>query len=454
LSNGLSYNLVYIVNQVLSKDAGLAAKLANEIADKLSGEDLLYNQQAASIDMNFLNNIIQIQNANNGRNADNPQQSPTLPSNTISRLVELLVSAALNANLNNRGDQLMYNSATNILTWLAGRTDVVQSYAPSRFDELQKKINRFQQMNGPSTEPGMNQIFQNGTPEAIIKAATSAPAYLQDNYYSQATQKAINLGNLDLAVEIIDNDLKNPDTRDQYLSQVATNYLNSGKSDKAESLANSKIQNVNYKNNILRQISDRKIADQLEQNKIDEALALASQLPLTDQVGKLVQFSQTLIGQNKKDRASQILDKAWNLIPAKAADWSQLQSKLNVMTVLAQIDVAKTSAYMQSLIVQLNDMIGAAERLNGFDVNYFKEDELQMQGGNLQSYLQQCGNALASIAANDFDVAKNLSEQLERPEARMIVQLAMVGQLTASEIFLRVRERGEATVIIGRRYIQ
>src|SRR5258708_2756704 len=126
-------------------------------------------------------------------------------------------------------------------------------------------------MNGSAAGINHNQLMQTATPDAIVKAAANVPASDRNNYYIQASQKATNEGNLDLAERIIDENIKEPDAREQGFSNVANNFVNSGKLDQAENIINTKLENPASKNNALSYLNDHKFMASIEKSKLDEA---------------------------------------------------------------------------------------------------------------------------------------------------------------------------------------
>jgi len=438
LTRGLSWNLTSVVSQLLQKDPDKAARLAEEIADKITGDDLLIqNSQASGILMNILGTARQYQIAIE-RKSNNEEPAAivgryypatgTLPDATFRKLLDPLVNVVLKVNLATN-DPNEKGIAFQILGWMQTQDALLLKYESSQSDVLQRKLAQYQQINGISAGTNLNQLMQTASPDAIVRAAANVPSTERVNYYYQASQKASAEGNTDLAEKIIDDNIKEPGARDQGYLNLYYNFVNSGKLDAAENIVDTKIEDATAKNNALTYINDKKFRDSVAQSKLEDALALVSRLPQQQQVDKLMQISATMFQTGKKDSALLYLDQAWSLLPSKAANTNQLQLQINVASAFASVDAVRASANMQPIITRLNDLLRAAETLNGFDVNYYKDGELTMQGGSLQAMVRQCGSALALIAAQDFDQAKNLSEMFERPEAKIMAQLVVVTQL-------------------------
>ncbi len=438
LSKGLSWNLPNVVTQLLHKDPDKAATLAEEIAERISSDDLLLqNAQASGILTSILTASAQGQ-INSQRPDNNPSviigsrlstDTVTLPDATLIKMLNPLVATVLKVNLTGN-DQSEKGVAFGILSWMISQDAFVQKYASSQYANLQKKIAQYQQISGSAAGPNLNQLMQNATPDAIVKAAANASAAERINFYYQASQKASAEGDNDQAVRIIEDNVKDPNARDQGFLNLSYNFVNNGKLDQAANIIDSKIEDLAARNNALAYINDRKFRDSVAQSRLDDALAMVSRLPQQQQIDKLMQLSSMMAQNGKKEEAFLYLDRAWNLLPQKAANFNQLQLQLNVAMALASVDTVRAGGYLQPVITRLNDLLRAAETLNGFDVNYFKDGELTMQGGSLQSMVRQCGSVLALIAQQDFDQAKQLSETFEKPEAKIMAQLTIVTQLT------------------------
>src|SRR5581483_5903411 len=104
--------------------------------------------------------------------------------------------------------------------------------------------------------------------------------------------------------------------------------------------------------------------------------------------------------------------------------------QLDVISALAPLDMAKAGSYLKSVIGQLNEMLDAAATLNGFGVSYYKNDEvLSGSGEPLIDLVRQTAKELTAIAKLDFDLAKTLSDNFQRPEIKIMAQLLVVSNL-------------------------
>ena len=85
---------------------------------------------------------------------------------------------------------------------------------------------------------------------------------------------------------------------------------------------------------------------------------------------------------------------------------------------------------MQSIVVQINQLVAAAVVLDGFENRYLQEGEWMKPGytslGNLVNSIEQ---NLGMLALRDAEGARSLSDQLERPEIRLMAQLEIAQAL-------------------------
>jgi len=465
LANGLSPALSQTLVELMQKDSKAAGKLLSDIVRKLSSEDLGSNTDAATLAMNILD--IASPDANQGNN-DSPSENkenqdiankasqPSLPDAQIKKLTELIVKAAVQDN--NPGASVMSEGEQpwifNILAWIKQKTALVEKYAPSLVPELRKQLAKYDEISSKSgSNSSFEQASQSNNPEAVanmMTMASAAPKDQHDNLFTMTAMKAMSLGNVEQAIQIIEDNIKDVDSRDQAFQQLTMGLNNDGKVEPAEKIVTEKITNEATRKNLMWMINQRKVADDLQKEKIADAQSVASHLPLDQRVQRLVEIARVAVAKGDKKLAGQLLETAWNLIPGRARNSGQLQAQLGIASTFATIDLAKSTEYMQTAISQLNNVIDAMEVVDGYMSNFFQNDELKMQGAVFQLMLQQCGENLGAIASVDADTAKMLSDQIARPETKMIAQIAMIGRMLGnppSEIGGPISRNGKGFVV-------
>ena len=278
----------------------------------------------------------------------------------------------------------------------------IERFAPDRMVALHTRIVELEKSTRAQQGPWANyqELTQNGTPEALMEAAKTAPSEIVNSLVHQAAWKAINQDEDEKARQIVEQ-IGDPGQRLEMKKQMAR----------------------------------RAFSRAGEQKKVAEARSLLSRLPLEEQVALLAQLAASFL-ESDKPVALQLLGEAESLIPGRIFNYGQLQALIRVAANYGSLDVAKSAGVIEKVIDQVNELVAAALVLNGFDVQgYFRNGEFIIAGGNqLNNIVQECGGVLASNASRDFDRARSAAERFQRPEMRLIAlsQIAQ-GLLTSSE---------------------
>ena len=106
---------------------------------------------------------------------------------------------------------------------------------------------------------------------------------------------------------------------------------------------------------------------------------------------------------------------------------------MNVLLELARAfsryDLKRAFEILDPLVEQLNDICAAARTLDGFGMDFYRDDELDLQNGNnVANLVIQMSNALGSLAVTNFDRAKTTTDRLRLPEVRLRVYLDIAQQ--------------------------
>jgi hypothetical protein len=279
----------------------------------------------------------------------------------------------------------------------------IEGFAPDRMTALRTRMAEFEKTYEAQQGPWgkYQELSQNGTPDALMEAAKTAPAEVANGLVQQAAWKAINQGDDAQAGRIIE--------------QIA---------------------DPRQRTEMKRQLARQAFSRAGEQKKLAEARGLLPRLPLEEQVGLLAQLAASCALQGDKPAAFQLLGEAESLIPGRALGYGQLQALISIANTYASLDVGKSTGIIERVIDQVNELVTAALVLNGFDVQgYFRNGEFIITGGNpLSNMAYECGRVLASSANRDFDRARSSAERFQRPEMRLIAlsQIAQ-GLLTSSD---------------------
>ena len=418
-----------LANQIAGKDPNEALGLARDslkIAFDYESLNVLYNLQSQNkaVAERFLDDMMAairtfgIGNSaatpvattlirtwvENNRAAKDPAAARTTTSLTLSNLNEEmareLCTLVFNAMLT-EGDVRLVNSSArrepytmypgmiqSMIEQLRPVMADVERFVPDSIGAVQTRIVEFERTYRAQQGPWANyqELSANGTPEALMEAAKTAPVEIVNGLVNQAAWKAINQGEEEKAREIVE-----------------------------------KIADPGQRAEMRKQLARRAFSRAGEQKQLAEARGLLSRLPLEEQVLMLTQLAGTYAANDDKSTAFQLLGEAESLIPGRALGYGQLQALIRVASGYESLDVNKSTATIEKVIDQVNELVAAAMVLNGFDVGYFRDGEFVITGGNpLNNIVQECGRVLASTGQKDFDRARSAAERFQRPEMRLV----------------------------------
>ena len=96
----------------------------------------------------------------------------------------------------------------------------------------------------------------------------------------------------------------------------------------------------------------------------------------------------------------------------------------------AAIDTQQSVALIQPIVAQINQLVAAAVVLDGFENRYLQEGEWMKPGyTSLAGLVNNVEQNLGVLALRDLDGACALSDQLERPEIRLMAKLEIAQAL-------------------------
>ena len=413
-----------VLAQLQSKDEEAFKKLSEKALGRLGSENLLTTREAASVALNLLlpgprvtgtaSNQTTQANTTNARN----NSTQVLSESAYHDLLDNAITAALNATSlgpgnNNRGAgpggrfrmppnqqtttddaQNRQNNARTLLFGLAAVLTQIDQYLPERSQTVRQKMTDLGMGNNASMTYGnqMRTAMQQGTSDSLEAAAKTAPPQMQSRLYQQAAQKAVDEGNPDRAL------------------QIANDHLD-------ESTRNSIMQAVDFK----------RLTTTASAAKLDEIKQKLAALPSdSDRVKYLIDLSTATQKDNPK-LALRFLDEARNLVNKRVTNYKQFEDQLKVADAFSAVDSKRSFEVLEPGIAQLNELLSAAQVLNGFEIEIFKEGELSLRSDNdLVGMVSRFGQELASLAKVDFDQARMTADKFQLPEPRLSAKLQIV----------------------------
>ena len=413
-----------VLAQLQSKDEEGFKKLSDKVLGRLVSENLLTTREAASLALNLLlpgprvtgtaSNQTTQANTTNARN----NSTQVLSESAYHDLLDNAVAAALNAtsltpgnNMRGTGPggrfrmppnqptttddaQNRQNNARTLLFGLAAMLPQIDQYLSERSQAVRQKMTDLGMGNNPNMAYGnqMRTAMQQGTSESLEAAAKTAPPQMQSRLYQQAARKAVDEGNTDRAL------------------QIANDHLD-------ESTRNSIMQAVDFK-----RLTTTASAEKLEEIK-QKLAGLPSD---SDRVKYLIDLSTSTQKDNPK-LALRFLDDARNLVNKRAANYKQFEDQLKVADAFAAVDSKRSFEVLEPGIAQLNELLSAAQVLNGFEIEIFKDGEMSLRSDNdLVGMVSRFGQELASLAKVDFDQARVTADKFQLPEPRLNTKLQIV----------------------------
>jgi hypothetical protein len=277
-------------------------------------------------------------------------------------------------------------------------------------DELERNFNPYQRQMRPFQE-----VMQTGTVEAVLEAARKAPAEARDQLYTHAAWKVYNEGG-------------DPERARQILENVA---------------------NPQHRAQARREMEQRAHWRSVQQGGYAEARqAVARMKTPEERVQALLQIAGRAAAAGDAETARPALEDARGIVESQTRGQQQFGYRLQVANAYVQFDADASFEVAESAVGRLDGLLDAAEVLDGFGQESFREGELRPQGGYIWNELiNQCAQTLALLARADFERAAAAAKKFRRPEARTSARLVLAQNLLGG-FPLQHRGRGFAGVPI------
>jgi hypothetical protein len=382
LRRGVPYAVVQLLSQIDAKDRNSARSLHGEIVDQLKSEDFSRNHEVVNTAWNLLTSY----------------RPPEAKEDTYRELIELLVGAVLSVTPR---DSASISLAQNYYNQLRSAIPQIEKYAPGRVPAVQQWLQSVQGTQDPGARmyQELNELVQKGTvDDVLILAAKYAPEF-QTQIYEQAAAKAMSGGDPNRARQIISEFVADPAQRRQMLEQL-----------------------------------DNQLAwKTVQENKIAEALRRVNRVKGVEQrVNLLMSMAMNVASKGDKKQALDLLAEARTLLDLSPQDSSKLTSRLHLAQNYSSLDLERSVALLESIVLQVNQLVAAAVVLDGFEHRYLKEGEwLNARYTSLGGLINNLAQSLGQLACHDPASARYLSNQLERVEIRLMAQLKIAQSLLA-----------------------
>jgi hypothetical protein len=271
-----------------------------------------------------------------------------------------------------------------------------------------------------------------GTAGAVNKRFNEFMAMNSSMGPLQEFHNALNNSNLSIE-EVIQVLSKAPkDQQDQLFANLASRVQNSGDPARARQIANDHITSPYQRQQALYNIETQEMYNSIGKGKIDDALRnIANLASVQDRAQALTNLANQIGPGYKRAMALQYLDQARGLLPPspQAQDQAQMQALLELAKAFSRYDSKRAFEIIDPLIDQFNDISAAARTMEGFGGEYYEQEELILQNGNvIASIAAQLSSTLGTLALTNFDRSKVSADRLRLPEVRLRAYLDIAQQ--------------------------
>ncbi|HSE21660.1 MAG TPA: hypothetical protein VLB68_08365 [Pyrinomonadaceae bacterium] len=243
----------------------------------------------------------------------------------------------------------------------------------------------------------LNSLEETGSAEETLALLTKYPS-LAVEIQSRALRKARRVGDVELQRKIVADFKGDPETRMHLEEQVARD----------ESWLS------------------------VDEEKLIEIQTKAASLPRVMERLEYLFTAAARISQTNRPAALKLLEElgaqAETLKPGK----ERLQVQMGLALTYCSLNSDRGLSMMASVVPKLNELVDAAAKLDGFDINYLRDGEWNMSGegaiGSLLTSLAQNANCFAYC---DFDRSVKIAALFERTEIRMMAQLKLAQGILA-----------------------
>jgi hypothetical protein len=416
--------LARVLAQLQAKDPEAFTKLSDKTMSRLGSDSLLASREATSLAMSLLVPGPRV-TASTSPDANKPaaNTAQVLNESAYHDLMDNAVTASLSVTSLGPGNlvrggggrgpfraaqnpqsttsqnppddkQVRETNARMLLFGLSTLLPQVDQYLPERAPALRQKLTDLGMGNNAMMNYGgqMRTAMQQGTSDSLEAAAKVAPPQIQSRLYQQAAQKAIDEGNTDRAL------------------QIASDHLDEA-----------------GRNSIMQAVDFKRIAITASPEKLNDIKLKLAALPSdSDRVKYLIELATATQKDNPK-LALRFLEDAHTLVSKRATNFKEFEDQLQVADAFAPLDPKRSFDVLEPGIAQLNELLTAAQVLNGFEVDVFRDGELPLQGGSdLGNMVARYGQELAALAKIDFDRARMTADRFQLAEPRLMARLSIV----------------------------
>jgi hypothetical protein len=387
LAKGVSHEVLNTIHQLHAKDAEAATKLTRTLISRLRTENLSTNPEALQVAFNLLRRGARLQMMTvsaTPTTATAAAKPFELDAQGTRDLIDLLVAGAL-------------THGGNFLMLLQPLMSEVEKHAPERAPLVRRRLEAFKRTLDPQTRSWneYGRLLEANAPEAILEAAAKAPADMRLAFYSRAAWLMAENGDTERARQVVNEYLKDSPERGALLSSF----------------------------------DQMAIMHSIKQGKIDAARKLVAQINSAEQRATALARLAVAVVAAKGERkvVLELLEEAQQMTGGRLKTPAQINTQLQVARAYALVEPPRAFEIVESVVERANEMIAAAEILDGFmgRGEVFREGELVLSHGiaSLDTIYLYYGRELSALARADFERAVSAASKFQRPEVRTSAKL-------------------------------
>lgn len=418
LTGGAAAELLNVLGKLSTSDGDAASALATDIVKRLQTEDLTSGGDAAIVAVGLLSmtraseetmrTAPALSSGEASSAAPGLRAVITVDEQTRRDLVNEVAAGAASMPAGRMANShLLFNSLPAVMSEL-------ERYAPGQLAAVRAKSEEFKRSLDPSTRAWQKYegLREKGSADELLEAAAKAPPEVGDELYADAAFKLLDGDDAERARQII-NSISDPQRRAQ-------------KS---------------------RMLEQQLLERSLVRGKLEDAEQRIPPDANTEERFSTLLYLSTLAAQRKDAAlARRFISEASALVGGRVRNGFQFSARLRLALALSAAEPKQSFAILEDLADQLNELLAAAETVDGFGPDCFSDGELKPFAGNMWGELVgQLGESLSALASKDSERALSIAQKLQRDEVSVSVSLRVAERvLSDAEAKRRVQASASA----------
>jgi hypothetical protein len=378
LTKGITYDLLPLLRQLSRKNPDQALVLYGEIIAKLKHVNLARDYTTFSFAQSLARSFT----------------PPATGNERYRELIGIFIDAATAHGCNQKlaeEDERRY-----FCEQLSGLLPLINKVDPARGASLKQWKSEESNYYGDDRYAELNEVSQEGSVDDLLALAAKYPQ-MQSDIYTRAFYKAQMSGDIERARKLAEENPE-PERRQALLSQVNR---------------------------------EEQVVAKFRESLKDIQTTLDGLKGTEQKVSFLLQAAATIAPTDRK-AAVKLLDRANDLLDKMKPGSFQMGLQLGLSLAYCSYNDNRGVAMMESVVPRLNELIGAAAKLDGYETHHLRDGEWDMSSegvlGALLTILSQNASYFAWCA---FDRAVSVAGQFDRPEIRVMAQLKLAQGILA-----------------------